>query len=127
MATIPARSPRKLGTILLWALKIFLALVFTAAAAAKLSGQPMMVAEFGKIGLGQGFRNLTAVIEIVSAGLLLWPRTAFVGALGLCGICAGAFAAQIGPLHGDLIHVVVLGGLAALAAWLSRSNFSRAV
>ena len=91
----------------------------------KLSGQPMMVEEFGKIGFGQSFRYLTGVIELVSVGLLLWPRTAFAGALGLCGICAGAFVAQIGPLHGDLIHVFVLGGLSGLAAWLSRPNFLR--
>ena len=41
-------------------------------------------------------------------------------ALILLGICAGALVAQIGPLHGDLIHVFVLGALLALAAWLSR-------
>jgi hypothetical protein len=29
-------------------------------------------------------------------------------------------AAQLGPLHGDVIHVLGLGGLAALTAWVSR-------
>lgn len=107
-------------TILTWVLKGFLALVFLAAAAAKLSGQPMMVAEFGKIGLGQGFRYVTGATEAAGAVLLLWPRSAFFGAIILIGICTGAFVAQVGPLRGDLIHVFGLGFLAALAAWLSR-------
>ena len=105
---------------LVWALKIALALAFGAAALAKLSGQPMMVEEFAKIGLGQEFRFVTGAIELVSALWLLLPRTAFLGALGMMGICAGAFVAQTGPLHGDVIHVFVLGGLATLAAWLTR-------
>ena len=104
----------------LWVLKGLLALAFMAAALLKLSGNPKMVAEFGEIGFGQWFRYLTGAIEIAGAGLLLWPRTAFLGALILLGICAGALVAQIGPLHGDLIHVFVLGALLALAAWLSR-------
>lgn len=104
----------------LWILKALLALAFLAAAFLKLSGNPKMVAEFGEIGLGQWFRYLTGAIEVAGAGLLLWPRTAFLGALTLLGICAGALVAQIGPLHGDLIHVFVLGALLALAAWFSR-------
>jgi uncharacterized membrane protein YphA (DoxX/SURF4 family) len=103
-----------------------LALVFVAAGAAKLSGHPMMVAEFGKIGLGQGFRYLTGATEVTGAALLLWPRSAFFGAIILLGVCTGAFVAQVGPLHGDLIHVFVLGFLAALAAWLSRPTWLRA-
>ncbi|MDR3470515.1 MAG: DoxX family protein [Devosia sp.] len=103
-----------------WALKIALAAVFLLAAAAKLAGHPKMVAEFGLIGLGQGFRIFTGLVEVAGALLLLWPRTAFVGALILLAVCAGAFAAQAGPLHGDLVHVVVLALLLAVAAWQGR-------
>jgi hypothetical protein len=79
-----------------------------------------MVAEFGQISLGQGFRILTGAIEVSGVALLLWPRSAFFGAIILPGVCAGALMAQIGPLHGDIIHVFVLGGLLALTAWISR-------
>ena len=103
-----------------WVLKGLLALAFLAAAAMKLTSQPHMVEEFGKLGLGQGFRYFTGALEVVAIALLLWPRASFFGALILLGVCGGAFIAQVGPLHGDLIHVFVLGGLAALAAWLAR-------
>ncbi len=118
-------APHKFRGHLVWLLKIVVALAFAAAAFFKLSGQPKMIEEFGKIGLGQGFRYLTGAIELVCAGLLLWPRTAFYGAVGLFCVCAGALIAQIGPLHGDLVHVFVLGGLTALAGWLSRPGVMR--
>jgi len=88
-----------------------------------LSSQPKMVEELGKVGFGSHFVYVVGSIELLSVLLLLWPRTAFLGALGLIGICAGAFVAQIGPLHGDVIHVLVLGALALLAAWLSRPSW----
>jgi uncharacterized membrane protein YphA (DoxX/SURF4 family) len=125
--TTTGGHPARWVQILTWILKGLLALVFLSAAAAKLTSQPMMVAEFGKIGLGQGFRYLTGGIEVIGAVLLLWPRTAFYGAVILLGICAGAFVAQVGVLHRDLIHVFVLGGLLALAAWLSRPAWLRPV
>ncbi len=114
-----AASPRGAIFWATWVLKALLAAAFTAAAFLKLSSQPMMVTEFDAIGLGQGFRYLTGAIEILCVGLLLWPRTALFGALGLVGVCIGATVAQLGPLHGDVIHCFVLGGLAALVAWLS--------
>lgn len=116
---------KRWAVILVWLLKGLLALAFLAAAAAKLSSQPMMVAEFGKIGLGQGFRYVTGATEVTGSVLLLWPRSAFFGALMLLGVCSGAFLAQIGPLHGDVIHVFVLGSLLLLAAWLTRPSWLR--
>jgi uncharacterized membrane protein YphA (DoxX/SURF4 family) len=118
-------APDPLTRAGVWGLKGLLALAFLAAAYLKLSGNPKMVAEFGEIGLGQGFRYLTGAIEVVGAALLLWPRSAFVGAVVLLGVCAGAFVAQVGPLHGDIVHVFVLGGLLALTAWISRPNALR--
>jgi len=105
-----------------WGLKGLLALVFLYAAYLKLSGDPKMVAEFGVLGFGQGFRYLTGAIEVIGAVLLLWTRSAFLGAITLLGICGGALFAQAGPLHGDIAHVLALGGLLALMAWISRPN-----
>jgi putative oxidoreductase len=104
----------------LWALTGALAAIFLLAAGLKLSGNPKMVAEFGLLGFGQGFRIFTGVVEVAGALLLLWPRTALLGAGVLLAVCVGAFIAQVGPLHGDLVHVVVLAALLALAAWLRR-------
>lgn len=114
-------KPSGLATAGLWILKIVVALAFAGAAYLKLSGNEKMVAEFGEIGLGQWFRYATGLIELTAAGLLLVPRTATAGALGLLGICAGALVAQLAILHGDLIHVFVLGGLLAVIAWRSKS------
>ena len=112
----------QLATIAIWVLRVLLALAFGAAAFFKLSGAPMMVAEFGKIGLGQWFRYFTGATELVGVLLVLWPRTTVYGALVLLAVCVGAFVAQIGPLHGDIVHVLVLGGLVAVLAWISRPS-----
>jgi len=116
---VPPRL-RQVGAVCLWGLKVMLAGVFFAAAVAKLAGHPMMVSEFEAIGLGQGFRLLTGVVEAAAALMLIWPATVFAGALILLAVCAGAFVAQAGPLHGDLVHVVVLAAMLLPVLWESR-------
>jgi hypothetical protein len=109
--TMPNTTAPLWRTILSWALRLLVAAAFLAAAGLKLSGNPHMVEEFGKIGLGQGFRLATGIIEGTGALLLLWPRAVMTGVLILIGVDAGALAAQLGPLHGDVVHVFVLGAL----------------
>jgi uncharacterized membrane protein YphA (DoxX/SURF4 family) len=116
-----AKSSRA-GNIAFWLLKGAVALAFGAAALLKLSGDPKMVTEFGEIGFGQAFRYLTGAIEVLGAVLLLVPRVARVGALLLLGICGGALVAQIAVLHGDLIHVFVLGALLTVIALRAGRN-----
>lgn len=111
---------RSLRTIGFWTLKIALAAMFLLAAGLKLSGNPKMVAEFGLIGLGQGFRVFTGAVESAGVLLLLWPRTSFYGAAVLLAVCLGAFVVQAGLLHGDLVHVVVIAALLAPVAWAAR-------
>ena len=120
-----ATGPSRVATILTWVLKLALAAAFGMAAVAKLTSRPDMVEHFNVIGLGPNFIYVTGAIEIGSVILLLIPPTAFLGALGLVGISVGAFIAQVGPLHGDLIHVYVLGGLAMIAAWVTTPQFLR--
>ncbi|WP_421849216.1 DoxX family protein [Novosphingobium sp.] len=103
-----------------WGLKIALAALFGFAAFGKLTARPEMVALFTKIGLGQGFRLVTGLIELAGALLLIWPRTAFYGAALLSVAMVGALIAQAGPLHGDIFHVLAIGGLCLLAAWIAR-------
>ena len=59
--------------MLLWVLTLFVAGMFLFAGAMKLSAQPMMVATFGQIGLGQWFRVFTGTLEVVGALLVLVP------------------------------------------------------
>ena len=60
---------------------------FVMAGFGSLSGYPMMVETFDKIGIGQWFRYVTGAIEIASAILLLIPRLAPVSPqLVLCFI-----------------------------------------
>ena len=80
----------------------------------------MMVSEFGKIGLGQWFRYFTGATELAGVALVLWPRTTFYGCLVLLAVCVGAFVAQIGPLHGDVIHVIVLSAVLVYVGYMSR-------
>ena len=107
-------------TIVSWVLRLLVAAAFLAAAWLKLSAQPHMVEEFGKIGLGQGFRVATGVIEGAGALLLLYPRAVLAGVAVLLCVDAGALIAQLGPLHGDVKHVFVLGALLAVMGWMSR-------
>jgi uncharacterized membrane protein YphA (DoxX/SURF4 family) len=114
--------PANIMTIATWVLRVLLGLAFLAAAYLKLSGQPMMVEEFGKIGMGDGFRLLTGAIELVGALLILYPRTTPWGCLVLLPVMVGAFIAQIGPLHGDVIHVFVFAAVLLALFWLTRDG-----
>lgn len=92
----------------LWALQLFAAYVFLRAGSAKLVGAPMMVAVFGKVGLGQWFRYFTGAVEVVSAVGLLVPRAAGYAAAALAAVMVGAVAT----------HLFVLGGSPALPVFL---------
>lgn len=108
-------------------LRVVLALAFAASALFKLSGKPAVIDEFARVGLGQWFRYVTAALELMGAGLLLWPRTVAFGAIILGTICVGAFFAQIFRLHLDVIHTIVIGGLCALLVWAYRGQLNRGV
>lgn len=101
----------------LWVLQVLTAAAFLAAGVAKLAGHPMMVENFDKVGVGQWFRYLTAVIEIGSAILLLIPRLTPVGAALLVCTMVGAVLANLFVLHGSAVPALVLGSFAALILW----------
>jgi putative oxidoreductase len=101
----------------LWVLQVLTATVFLAAGFATLSGQPMMVETFEKIGVGQWFRYLTGGIEVVSAVLLLIPRLTPIGAALLVGTMAGAVLSHLLVLGGSPVPALVLGCFAALVLW----------
>lgn len=99
-ATIHSAPRSRLFQILDWTLRIVLALAFAAAGAAKLAGAPPMIELFDKLGLGQWFRYVTALVEIAGAALIIVPRTALYGAALLAVTMACAIVAHftiIGP------------------------------
>ena len=112
-------SSLNVKTIALWLFKGIIALAFVAFGTFKLTGAPMMVHEFGIIGLGQWFRYFTGACEVGGAVLLMVPATWRLGALVVLGVSVGAFLAQALVLHGDIIHTLVLIALTGLMAWLA--------
>ena len=120
--TTEALSPVKSRPIVLWILRIVLALLFLATGFSKLSGQPMMVAEFGTIGLGQWFLYFTGALEVIAAIAVLIPTLSAFGALLMVAIAAGAFITQVGVLHMDWIHTVVIAAVAGSLVFLQRGQ-----
>ena len=113
---IPKRSS-KAKEITLWTLQVLLAAAFLMAGFAKLSGQPMMVDMFEKIGIGQWFRYVTGSIEVVSAILLLVPRFTAVGAVLLVCTMIGAVITHLAVIGGSPVPAAVLGVLVAVILW----------
>jgi len=104
---LPVRRSRS-GLISLWAVQVALAGMFLLAGTPKLLGDPAMVGLFDAIGIGQWFRYVTGLIEVVSAVALLVPSLAVFGALALVPTMVGAVAT----------HLFVVGGSPALPAIL---------
>ena len=72
--TTPEARPRRLTSILLWAVQILLAAFFLfVAAGSKLVGSHGAVQEFAAIGAGQWFLYFVGIVELVGAIGLLTP------------------------------------------------------
>ena len=67
MSTVSVQHVRPTRRIGAWALQGVLAAAFLAAGSAKLAGVPFMVELFDQIGVGQWFRVVTGVVEVVGA------------------------------------------------------------
>jgi uncharacterized membrane protein YphA (DoxX/SURF4 family) len=106
----------------IWVLRVLLGAVFLLAAFMKLSGKPMMVAEFDKVGLGQWFRYFTASLEVIGGVAVFIPRFSIKGALVLLLVDAGAFVAQVSVLHIDWIHTIVIAALLGTLVQLQRKS-----
>jgi uncharacterized membrane protein YphA (DoxX/SURF4 family) len=115
-----ASVPSTAWTVVLWVLRVLVAALFLFAAFAKLSGQQMMVDEFNTVGLGQWFRYFTGLLELVGGLAVLAPPISAFGALLLLCVDVGAFIAQVGVLHQDWIHTVVIAAILAALVYLQR-------
>jgi uncharacterized membrane protein YphA (DoxX/SURF4 family) len=114
---IKSDRPAAAKNVGLWVLQVLTAAAFLMAGFAKLSGQPMMMETFEKVGFGQWFRYLTGAIEVGSAILLLVPRLTPVGAALLVCTMAGAVLSHLTVLGGSALPALVLGCFAALILW----------
>ncbi len=103
-------------------LRTVLTLAFVGAGGAKLAGVDMMVATYDTIGLGQWFRYLTGIIEIVGAILLWLPRRQVVGAGLLAATMVGAVLAHVFILGPSAVPSIVLGLLCAAVLYLHRAQ-----
>ena len=113
------KAPRRIGA---WALQAIVAAAFFAAGAAKLAGVPFMVQIFAQIGIGQWFRIVTGVVEIIGAFALVYPGLASIGGLWLGGTMVGAVATHLLILHSSPLAAVVLGTLNAVIVYLRRDE-----
>jgi putative oxidoreductase len=114
-----AMAARRLGS---WALQGLVAAAFLAAGGAKLAGVPFMVQLFNQIGVGQWFRIVTGVVEIIGAVALLYPGLASIGGLWLGGTMVGAVAAHLLILHTSPVPAIFLGTLSAAVVYLRRDE-----
>ncbi|WP_115559392.1 DoxX family protein [Xanthomonas dyei] len=107
-----------------WTLRVFAAVAFFAAGAAKLAGVPMMVEVFDHIGLGQWFRIVTGAIEIIGAIALLLPATfALSGAL-LAAMMLVATGVHLFVIGGSPVPAIFLMAVTATIAWLHRARIA---
>ena len=111
-------------TIALWIVQILAAAAFLAAAAAKLTGQPMMIDVFARLGLGQGFRYVTAIVEVIGGVGLLIPRFAGKAALLLAVTMAFAVLAHLTVIGGNPVPAIVLLVLTSAVAWVRRREIA---
>ena len=112
-------SPRRLGA---WALQALVAAAFFASGATKLAGVPMMIQLFDQIGVGQWFRIVTGVVEIVGAFALVYPGMAAIGGLWLGFTMVCAVATHVLVLHTSPAAAAVLLALDALIVYLRRDQ-----
>jgi|SRR5580700_10609648 putative oxidoreductase len=75
---------------LVWALSVLAALLFIAAGASKVSGEPHTAANFIGWGFSDSFRIFVGVCELLGAASLLVPPFTALGASGLSIIMLGA-------------------------------------
>ena len=92
-------TPGKAANIALWTLQVLVALAFVAAGSGKLLGTADMIALFQAVGIGQWFRYVTGLLEVLGAVLLLVPGKAALGAVLLACVMAGAVVAHLTVLR----------------------------
>jgi uncharacterized membrane protein YphA (DoxX/SURF4 family) len=105
---------------ILWTVRLLLALAFGAAGAAKLAGAASMVQVFDLIGIGQWFRYVTGVVELVGAILMLVPRAGLLAGLLLFATMVCAVMTHLFVIGGNPVPAIVLAVLSGFVAYRLR-------
>jgi putative oxidoreductase len=119
-STIASPRPNKVQNWAAWALQLLLAGAFLAAGGAKLVGADQMVQVFEAIGIGQWFRYVTGLIEVIGATALLVPGYAAFGAAFLACTMVGAVFTHQFIIGGSAVPAIALLALALGVVWLRR-------
>jgi uncharacterized membrane protein YphA (DoxX/SURF4 family) len=109
-------------TIGLWVLQVVLAAEFAMAGLMKLAGSSPMVDMFDDIGAGQWFRFVVGALEVAGAIGVLIPRLAWLAALGLAGVMAGAVVTTVFVLDAN---PALPAALLVVAALVARARYRR--
>ncbi len=109
-----------------WGLRILAAAAFLAAGGAKLAGVPMMVGVFENLGIGQWFRIVTGLVEVLGGIAILVPATAGLGGLLLAITMFFAILTHLFVIGGSPVPALVLLLITATVAWLHRASLATA-
>ena len=112
----------KVANVTLWIVQIAIGGMFLMAGSAKISGDPMMVGTFEKIGIGQWFRYLTGTLEVLGGLGLLTPFASGAAALGLVFVMIGAVLTHLLILGGSAVPALVLLVASGVITWGRRSQ-----
>lgn len=108
----------------LWVVQVVAAVGFAAAAAAKLSGSPEVVATFRAIGGGDWLRYLVAALELAGAVALFVPRLVGLAGVAFVALTVGATVTQLVTGASPVMALLMLV-LSAVIAWGRRSSIGR--
>lgn len=106
----------------LWALQAVAAVAMIGAGATTLAGAPQPVAMFEQIGLGDWFRYLTGVLQLVGGVGLLIPALCGLAAAGLVAMWLIAVAMHLLIIGGNPAPAVMFLVLSAVIAWERRDR-----
>ena len=119
---VAIQAPSRGRVVGAWIVQGLLAAAFLAAGGAKLAGVPMMVQVFDQIGMGQWFRIVTGLVEVIGAVALVVPGFAALGAAWLGATMFFAVLTHLFILHSSAMPALVLLTLNVLVVWLRRDQ-----
>ena len=119
---VAIQAPSRGRVVGAWIVQGLLAAAFLAAGGAKLAGVPMMVQVFDQIGMGQWFRIVTGLVEVIGAVALVVPVFAALGAAWLGATMFFAVLTHLFILHSSAMPALVLLTLNVLVVWLRRDQ-----
>ena len=95
-----------------WFLSGLVAIMVISSGINKVIGTADMVNTFASINMSSSLMYV-GILEILSAGLLMYPRTSVYGALGVSSLMSGAVAIHLSYMGGAGVIIPILIGLVA--------------